>query len=205
MNENDIFAGRQATGLAFETLSKVIRQLFEDRAYEAHPGYGVPGDPHLKAIAQPDREVFEDLAGLAHAGLKIIEGEREWFLTEALRAPGSYDFWYMLALAVNKAATGHMDSSQPASVPVAAIQTLFCSLLRFLPYACVQPGDCALRTADALISLFQAFPSDDMYQQAEAASFTASLSSNLLSAVQDRVRESHRAAHPFKQDESAEE
>ena len=205
MNGTENSAGLQATGLAFQTLSRIVEQLFEDRAYEAHPGYGVPGDPHLQAIAQPDRELFEELAGLAHAWLKIIEGERELFVTKGLGAPGSYDFWYTLALAANKAATAHMDSSELARVPAAAIQTLFGSLLRFLPYACVQPGDCALRTADALISLFEAFPSDDMYWQAHAASIAASVSSSLLSAVQDRVRETHRAAHPFKQVDSAKE
>ena len=196
MNESDILVSRQATCLAFETLSKVVRRLFQDEAYDAHPGYGVEGDLHLKAIAQPDRELFEDLAGLAHAGLKIVESDREWFLAEGLRAGDCYSFWYKLALAVTKAAEGHIGSPQPAMVSEKAIQSLFHSLLRFLPYACVEPGDCAYRTADALTTLFAAFPLDVMYHQAKSAEFSASLSSNLLSQVQHGVREFRRAARP---------
>ena len=124
MNEYDTQGSRQATCLAFQTLSKVVRRIFQDKAHDAHPGYGVEGNLNLKAIAEPDQGLFEDLAGLAHAGLRIVESDREWFLVEGL--PGqSYDFWYQLALAVITAARGQIDSLQRAMVPEKTVQSLF--------------------------------------------------------------------------------
>ena len=49
---------------------------------------------HLKAITEADRALFEELAGLAEAGLSVVERNREWFLREGLRAGNCHDFWY---------------------------------------------------------------------------------------------------------------
>ena len=200
MYRRDASTVRQDIGLAFAALSKAIEQLFESNAHDAHPGVGVDGDPHLQAIAEPDQELFERLAGLASSGLAIIESDREWFLTMGLAADRCYEFWYRLALTVIKAADGRKVSGRPAPVPDTLALRLFHSLLRFLPYACAQPGDCAIRTADALILLHEAFPLEDMRQQLRDAEFSASSTLGMLSAVAERVRESNRANHIHDQD-----
>ena len=57
-----------------------------------------------------------------------------------------------------RAAESHMRSPQPAMVPEETIQSLYSCLLRFLPYACFEPGDCAVRTAGALASPLRGLP-----------------------------------------------
>jgi hypothetical protein len=180
--------------LAFEALAKTVDSLFERHAYDAHPGVGVEGDIHLKAFPELSRELFEDLAGLAHAGLNLVEHNRQWFLAEGGR--DSYRFWYTLALAASKAASGHADSAQPARVPEEPVRILFGSLLEFLPYACIQPGDWVMRTADALAILYAAFPLDGLRELVGQAEHSASVSTSLLSAVGKKIEEHYRAAHP---------
>ncbi len=200
MNTYDTPANRQAISLAFAALLASVDQLLESSSYNAHPGYGIEGDMHLKAISEPTRDLFERLAGLAYAGLATIESDREWFLSDGLRAAHCYDFWYTLALTVIKAADGHSESEHPAAVPEAPIVSLLHSLKRFLPYACVQPGDCAMRTADALILLSTAFPFESIRHQLQDARFAASTTSDLLAAVHERVEESLRAGRAQKPD-----
>lgn len=194
MNYSDETRPGAAIRLAFEALARTVDSLFERHAYDAHPGVGVEGDIHLKAFPAPSRELFEDLAGLAHAGLNLIEHNRQWFLTEGGR--DSYRFWYTLALAASKAASGHADSAQPARVPEEPVRILFGSLLEFLPYACIQPGDWVMRTADALAILYAAFPLDGLRESVRQAEHSNSTSASLLSAVRAKIDESFRAGPP---------
>lgn len=187
-------ANRQAIALAFRALNTSIDHVLETSAYDAHPGYGIEGDIHFKAIAEPDINLFERLAGLAYAGIALIESDREWFLSEGLRAANCYDFWYTLALTIQKAAHGHIESERPAGVPDVTVLSLFQSLQRFVPYSCVQPGDCAMRTADALILLCKAFRLDDMRLQLRNARFSSSSASSLLDLVDEKVEEWERAS-----------
>lgn len=194
MDTGDAATNREAIGLAFTSLCKALDQLVERSVSGAHPGVERDEDA-LWAITEPTPEFFENLAGLAYAGIATIESDREWFLAEGLGARYSYDFWYTLALTVIKAADAHMDSKHPARVEDAIILGLFHSLLRFLPYACVAPGDCTMRTADALIYLCIAFPLESMRRQLHDAKFSASCAASMLTAVDEKVRESHGADH----------
>jgi len=194
MDTGDAATNREAIGLAFTSLCKALDQLVERSVSDAHPDVELDEDA-LWAITEPTPGLFEDLAGLAYVGLATLESDREWFLTKGLGAKASYDFWYTLALTVTRAADAHMESEHPARVEDAIIISLFHSLLRFLPYACVAPGDCTMRTADALIYLCIAFPLESMRRQLHDAKFSASCTASMLSAVDEKVRESHGASH----------
>ena len=139
---------------------------------------------HLKAISSA-----RDLSERWPTGprrTRAIESDREWFLSDGFASRHCYDSGNV-ALTVIKAADGHSQSEHPAVVPEAPIVGLFHSLKRFLPYACVQPGDCAMRTADALILLSTAFPFESIRHQLQDACLAASTTSDLLAAVHERV------------------
>jgi len=190
MNYSEKTSPQAASELAFEALARSVDALFERHAYDAHPGVCVEGDIHFKAFPNPGRELFEDLAGLAYAGLNLVEHNRQWSLAEG------YGFWYTLAVAVSNAASGYADAEQPERVPEEPVRILFGSLLDFLPYACNRPGDWVIRTADALASLYAAFPLDGLRERVTQAQHSSSTSAGLLSAVREKIDESFRATHP---------
>lgn len=186
MNEARAFRNEAATGLAFAALQGAVGAL---SAAQAERGREENAD--LAACAKFDLEFFEQLAGLAHAGLRLVESNRDWFLTEGL--PGSsHDFWYTLALTVMGGPLGRVDSPPPPPTLHEPIRVLYVSMLRFLPYACVQPGDCAVRIADALTILYTAFPLDGLHELTLSTFESASSFQRSASAVSGRVEERYR-------------
>jgi hypothetical protein len=196
MNQREMTETGMATRLAFAALARSVDGLFERHARDARPGFGIEGDIHLKVFSEPSQELFDDLARLAQAGLDLVERNRQWVLAEGLRDGECDRFWYDLALAASKAASGHADSTQKERVSEEPIRILFSSLLEFLPYACIQPGDWVIRIADALVILHAAFPLDGLRELARQAEHSAKTLAGLLSAVGEKMEENLRAARP---------